>query len=203
MTDIIEHSFQTMGVTADERNLLIKSYTDSKLTYHNIMHIWHALNVAQQMIEYYAMTEDDQRRLFAGVWWHDAIYVPGATDNEERSARLYGTFASRAEELVHSAILETKSHTNPSSFISACLLDADLSGLGASPTVYEINRINVRNEYDVEDDLWYIGREKFLKSMLSGGAIFHTSFGAKWERQARKNMQAEFMAVECNIALGS
>ncbi|HEY5398982.1 MAG TPA: hypothetical protein VIL16_26735 [Trebonia sp.] len=77
--------------------------------------------------------------------------------------------------------------------VAAVLLDADLAILAAEPSVYDGYAQAVRDEYSrVPDDLWRVGRQNVLNSLLGRGSIFVTAPAIdRWESAARANLERE------------
>jgi predicted metal-dependent HD superfamily phosphohydrolase len=133
-------------------------------------------------------------------WFHDAIYLPGAQDNELRSAALAERFLAdlqlprthRAE--VQRLILITQNHrTEPEDADGQVLIDADLASLGASPAVYRRQVLAIRDEYgNVDDETFRQGRIWLLQRFLRWDHIYYTPLmRAEREAQARANLQRE------------
>ena len=137
---------------------------------------------------------------FAALW-HDAIYDPKASDNEERSAELCATHlreAGAGEETVSRAvelILATKKHVPPDDSPDAlALLDADLWILGATPRVYDRYARLIRREYaHVPDDAYRAGRSAVLKRFLAREWLYfrEASEARTREVRVRENLQRE------------
>ncbi|SOD66032.1 Predicted metal-dependent phosphohydrolase, HD superfamily [Streptomyces zhaozhouensis] len=129
-------------------------------------------------------------------WFHDAVYDPRGTDNEERSARLAAAVlpdSARRDEVVRLVRL-TVSHRPPAGDTNgATLCDADLAVLAGAPAAYAAYAAAVRDEYrHVDDAAFATGRAGVLRGLLAGPRLFHTAYGADhWERPARANLTAE------------
>ena len=134
------------------------------------------------------------------ILYHDAVYVPGRSDNEACSARLarealggHWVDIDRVETL----ILATANHCRDVDALRdedlAHFLDADMSILGAPPAVYDAYVAGVRSEYaGVPEGLFTAGRRAFLESLLARATIFHSQFfSARFEASARANMARE------------
>jgi predicted metal-dependent HD superfamily phosphohydrolase len=135
-------------------------------------------------------------------WYHDAVYDPTGTSNEEQSATL-----ARADlaslgvppatcERVASLVLVTRTHRpDPGDPDAVALCRADLGILAASPAGYAAYVAAVRAEYSHVDDAgWAAGRGAFLSGMLARDRIVPGSGPADddpLERAARSNLTAE------------
>lgn len=144
------------------------------------------------------------RACVLAAWFHDAVYEPGAPDNEERSARLLMDWlvddpdAARAAELVR---MTAEHRPAPDDRQAAVLSDADLSVLGGSSHEYEEYRRQVRDEYAaVPDEAWRTGRGAVLRDLLDRDTLFVTTQARdRWEAAARTNLAAELASLEGHV----
>jgi len=145
------------------------------------------------------------RTVFLALVFHDAIYVPGRTDNEQVSAALaHETLLSMctitADDLdaIERMILATRDHHALSGTLSAeeaVILDLDLSVLGASREEYARYAYAIHAEYvpaAATEAQFRIGRTEFLHRMLAMPHIFLTAEGRhRWDETARANLAWE------------
>lgn len=141
------------------------------------------------------------RACLLAAWFHDVVYDPGATDNEERSAEVLVEWigaqdddAPRAAQLVR---MTAEHRPLPDDTEGAILSDADLAVLGGSPQAYERYREQVRAEFaDVGDEDWAAGRGAVLRDLLDRDRLFLTDEAhERWEESARRNLRAELDAL--------
>jgi predicted metal-dependent HD superfamily phosphohydrolase len=169
-----------------------------QLFYHNLNHMFHVVNVVNGIFgnrkEYW---NHDTRALALGLFFHDIIYVPGATDNEERSAKFLHDVAYDPEEdtvvLAKQVILATKHEAVASDEVCRLACDIDLIGLAAHPVVFNANSEAIRKEFRVLPDSVYIpGRIAFMSKLLQRDKIYvsqrFTSQFAGFETIARNNI---------------
>ena len=189
--------WQSLGVAeppAEWYERLTVAYAEPWRHYHNQRHI------AECLVEF------DQARHLAvhpavvelALWFHDAIYKPRAGDNEEQSAALLklcaaetgmpGAFAETAARLV----MATKNHETGADPDAALIVDVDLSILGQSEERFSEYEQQIRKEYRwVPRPIFASKRAEILDRFLARPTIFATEwFRAKYERQARRNLQA-------------
>ncbi|WP_423835607.1 hypothetical protein [Streptomyces tubbatahanensis] len=142
--------------------------------------------------------DPDAVRLAA--WFHDAVYRPDRSENEERSARLAeralpeaGVSAARTAEVARLVRLTVTHDPAPGDVNGALLCDADLAVLAGSPEEYAHYAAEVRQEYAfVPDAAFREGRAAVLQQLLSLPHLFRTSYGrAHWEQPARHNLTTE------------
>jgi len=173
---------------------LCTAYSESHRHYHTLAHINAMLSLLEQM-------GCLNKFNFWATWFHDVIYNPLATDNEDRSADIakswLGTLDCEIEVIKKAVALikATKSHSSdiPLTEEDQAFLDADMSILGADIETYDRYSANIRKEfYGVPDDSYREGRIKFLSNTLALKKIFYLNiFSREFESQARINIRRE------------
>jgi predicted metal-dependent HD superfamily phosphohydrolase len=173
---------------------VIKYYNQPHRYYHNLKHIQEVL----QVIDTLNNNVCDLYSLKIAAWFHDLIYNPQETDNEEKSTQLASTYLTQLNipqstiNTVNELILSTKYH-QPSSEDSKILVDADLSILGANLSKYNNYCRAIRWEYSWLNNQDYCqGRKKVLENFLQRKQIYYTPkmYQLK-EKQARINLLNE------------
>ena len=175
---------------------LVAAHTEPLRFYHTLEHLNEMFKVAGKLAD--AATAPAAVQL--AIWFHDAVYDPRATDNEERSAALavellkplgvpdatLGHVAAMIRATAHSVVGEADADT-------AVLLDADLAILSAEERRYARYAADVRREYAWVDDAAYrAGRTKVLEGFLARPRIYRTErMHAAAEEAARANLRAE------------
>lgn len=176
--------------------LIISAYNKPERFYHNLDHIHQVLNVITELQD----LAEDLPSIQLAAWFHDIIYNPQLSDNEQQSAN-YATMTLEKLQIpqltiakVNYLILETVSHQAQLKDINAqILLDADLSILGTTWTEYNHYRQAIRQEYNWLDETQFQqGRIRVLKSFLSRNTIYQTlQLQRQRELQARANLTQE------------
>lgn len=180
-------------------NEIEHNYSTKKRHYHTLHHLE---NLLIQLTEVKEEIQNWNTILFT-LYYHDVIYNPLKSDNEEKSAELAEERMkqlSAPDEIIKNCklqILATKSHTSSADSDTNYFTDADLSILGQSWESYVEYYKNVRKEYAVYPGLIYNpGRKKVLKHFLEMKTIFKTDyFYNTFEIQARENLQKEIFLV--------
>jgi predicted metal-dependent HD superfamily phosphohydrolase len=177
---------------------LIKAYSDPDRYYHNLEHLASILKV----IDYLKAETGHLPLVQLAGWFHDAIYDPRASDNEERSAVLAeSTCASWGltvddTALVGRLIRATRTHQTDETdgFV---LLDADLSILGAEEGAYDRYMVQISLEYGwVSKDEYRRGRTRVLRGFLERERIFRLErMRRQFEAQARSNLAREIVLL--------
>lgn len=176
-----------------------KNYAAKARHYHTLAHLD---NLLHQLMSVKSNISNWESVLFA-LYYHDIIYNPLKSNNEEQSALLAEKRMIKAGvpiiiiEQCKAHILATKQHlSNPQSDTNL-FTDADLSILGLDWETYSSYYKNVRKEYSVYPDLIYIpGRKKVLNHFLKMDRIFKSDyFYAEFEHQAKLNLQQELQSL--------
>jgi predicted metal-dependent HD superfamily phosphohydrolase len=173
-------------------------YMQGRRYYHSFDH---ALDVASEvmMAGFDVFLEHPQELLVAAIY-HDAIYVPGAKDNEERSADLAVAEMKEMEmtdidaEYVARLINLTSKHFTDVhlSDEEAIFMDADIHGFAAPWDIFGELQESIDSEFLISGERAAVakGRDAFLVSILNSEHIFYSKRGRKlYEPIARKNLQ--------------
>ncbi|MET9847726.1 hypothetical protein ACFZC6_28875 [Streptomyces ossamyceticus] len=175
---------------------LIKRWSEPQRKYHTLDHLTAMLDRVDVLEEYAA----DPALVRLAAWFHDAVYLPERSTNEERSARLAeralpeaGVPAEKVAEvarLVRLTVTHDPADDDPNGEV---LCDADLAILASSPDAYAAYAAAVREEYGfVPDDAFREGRAAVLRHLLTLPRLFRTPYGQReWEERARANLRAE------------
>lgn len=175
---------------------LVNAYSEKGRFYHNLSHVKTLLGLAQE-VEH--LLSNAVAVAFA-IWFHDAIYQPSRSDNEERSAQLAAqslaqlTVADEMIAYVQRMIRATARHdADGLPTDGRIFLDLDLSILAAAPETYQAYRRAIRKEFSwVPEFLYRRERRKILQRFVEREAIYFTApLAALYEAQARRNLAAE------------
>ncbi|MFF5041995.1 HD domain-containing protein [Streptomyces nigra] len=175
---------------------LLKRWSEPQRRYHTVDHLTAVLDHVDELAEY--ATDVEAVRLAA--WFHDAVYLPDRSTNEERSARLAeralpeaGVPAERTAEVARLVRLTVTHDPAPGDLNGEVLCDADLAILAAPPSAYAAYTAAVREEYHfVPNDAFRAGRADVLRQLLDLPSLFRTPYGReKWEATARYNLSSE------------
>jgi len=200
---VIEDLFARLLVPADARQALRARLNGPGRFYHNQRHVetlW-----ARHLR--HGGAPDDAVTAHA-IAYHDAIYVPGRSDNEALSAKLWMTESVRCpgalRNAVRTMILATADHRRYAGGdpLVLWMLDLDLSSLGDPPVAYALYTGALRREYAaVSEAAWRQGRATFLRDILAAPAIFrcplrHWVLPRSYETLARHNITAELRQLQ-------
>lgn len=160
------------------------AWSEPHRRYHDLRHLAECL---QRLTE---LGHDDTIEL--ALWFHDAIYVPAAKDNEARSAEWLmhaklGIDVTRAAELVRC----TAHHDAPAEGDAALMLDIDLSILGADSMRFLEYDHQIEAEHpNVPHTAFIVKRGRFLAAQLARPRMFNTDLAhERFERRARAQIE--------------
>ena len=170
---------------------LVAAYGQKHRHYHTGAHVAACL----RHLDVCAGALDRPHEVELALWFHDAVYNPLSSKNEQKSADwargvLAGCDApeaaiARVVDLIMVTRHQAPTRTNDESF----LVDIDLSILGAEPAVYDIFEQAIRREYrHVAAALYRAGRARLLEQFLARARIYANLPFALREGQARTNL---------------
>jgi len=179
-----------------DQDALIAAYTAPDRHYHNLAHIGDCLAALAHVD---GLSEAERDTLSEAIWWHDVVYDPARSDNEELSAQLAEAHVGFdiARE-VGRLIRLTKTHAvEPHDRLGAILISIDLSILGAEPARYDAYAAAIRKEYaHVPDSDYRVGRAGVLSQFAARPFIFpDAAFAEAYDRQARENLARELASL--------
>jgi predicted metal-dependent HD superfamily phosphohydrolase len=212
---------RSMGTDRPARRLfdaVVDRHREPHRHYHGLRHVAWVVRHVEALAEHEQV--GDMGAVVAAAFFHDAVYQPTASDNEEASARL-----ARREltgladpawpidriERVAAMIVATATHLTPSTHLSpsadehehdrdhdtAVLLDADLGVLGTEPGAYQSYVNGVRAEYvHVGPAAWRDGRRAVVQALADRSQLYRTGTARRWwEARARANLTAELASL--------
>jgi len=188
------------GDAAGAGAMLLGRWSEPHRAYHDLAHLDDVLRRLDLLV---AETPHPAVVRLA-AWFHDAVYDPTTSDNEERSAELATTtlaglgLAPDVVADVARLVRVTATHDVADDDRDAAVLcDADLAVLAADPLRYESYVEGVRREYQHLDDTTFArGRAEVLSRLLDRPQLFRTGYGRReWEQGARANASAELRSL--------
>jgi predicted metal-dependent HD superfamily phosphohydrolase len=179
------------------RDDLMAAYAAPGRHYHNLAHIEDCLG---RLAAVPHLSAAERVVLTEAIWWHDVVYDPTRSDNEELSADLaeqHVAAAMRAE--VGRLIRLTRSHqAAPGDRLGAILISIDLSILAAEPARYDAYAAAIRREFShVPEADYRAGRAEVLRRFVARPVIFpEAAFARDHEQRARENMARELASLQ-------
>ncbi|MEU9284084.1 hypothetical protein AB0D57_05000 [Streptomyces sp. NPDC048275] len=175
---------------------LLTRWAEPQRRYHTTDHLIAVLDHIDALEEY----ARDPAAVRLAAWFHDAVYLPDRSENEERSARLaeralpeLDIDETRTNEVARLVRLTVTHAPTPDDTNGIVLCDADLAVLASPPSSYAAYVAAVREEYAfVPDDAFRTGRAAVLRQLLDLPRLFRTPHGEReWEERARENIRQE------------
>lgn len=175
---------------------LLTRWAEPQRRYHTTAHLAAVLDHIDVLEEH----ADDADLVRLAAWFHDAVYAPDRSENEERSARLAeralqeaGLTPGATAEVARLVRLTVTHDPADGDHNGETLCDADLAILAAAPDAYAAYAAAVREEYAfVPDEDFRAGRAAVLRQLLALPRLFRTPYGtARWEGPARANLTTE------------
>lgn len=170
---------------------LVELYGEPHRHYHTLNHIRHCLREFDRAAA--LMAEPDAVEMT--LWFHDAIYQPGARDNERRSADLFQQWSNGwvdpgFQQRVDDLIMATTHRAPPERGDAGFVVDIDLSSFGLPWEACERDGRRIRAEFvGVADDQYYPGHLRFLRALRDRATFFCTEFfQQRYESVARENL---------------
>lgn len=170
---------------------LIALYSQPERRFHNLGHIADCLRTLDEVRALVATPDAVELAL----WFHDAIYVAGARDNEDRSVELFRSLASGVDaafgDEIAALIMATKHSAKAESGDCGYMVDIDLAGFGVGWDEFMRKGAELRDEYAMQsDDEYYHGQVSFLTQLRARPAFYCTAyFRTRYEDKAQDNLR--------------
>lgn len=175
----------------DAWRALVSAYAQKHRYYHTGTHIDACLRHLDDCVA----ALDHPREVELALWFHDAVYDPLSSKNEQKSARWAQDFLARhgapqeATARVAGLIMVTRHEAPTRTSDQSFLVDIDLSILGAEPAAYDLFEQAIRREYrHVPGMLYRAGRARLLEQFLARPRIYANRPFTLREGQARANL---------------
>jgi predicted metal-dependent HD superfamily phosphohydrolase len=182
------------------------AYAVPPRAYHDFHHVGEVLRHYQEVAAGPGWTQP--RDVALAVLYHDAIYEPGRSENEARSAQFAveqiarwqpeaGIDAHRVAHLIeltarHGQFVPADFDGDPAPDDVRRFLDCDMAILGAEPAVFDAYDRGIAAEYRGTLPAWLfrLNRRRFLKALLARERVFLSDFfHARLDAQARANLR--------------
>ncbi|MFF1481034.1 hypothetical protein ACFVYD_26365 [Streptomyces sp. NPDC058301] len=175
---------------------LLAQWAEPHRKYHTLDHLAAVLRHVDTLADH----AEDPELVRLAAWFHDAVYRPDRSENEERSAAQAeralpeaGLGQDATAEVARLVRLTVTHDPHEGDTNGEALCDADLAVLAGDPEEYAAYAAAVREEYAfVPDAAFRDGRAAVLRQLLDLPRLFRTPYGAKeWEARARENLTTE------------
>ena len=176
---------------------LERRYSEPHRHYHNSRHIDECL----REFDFVRAEAINPFGLEFAIWFHDVVYDPHQSDNEEQSAQFAAECLKAPGDLtwrIRELILTTKTHLPGMVPDGALLIDIDLSIFGKSETRFFEYENGIRMEYAwVPEPLYREKRAEILRKFLERKRIYTTKhFFDLYELSARRNISNSIASLE-------
>jgi predicted metal-dependent HD superfamily phosphohydrolase len=189
------------ALTAAHWQALEQAYATPPRAYHGIGHVRALLQHFDAVAAGPGWTRPAEVML--AILFHDAVYQPGRSDNEARSAELAraqvprwwpqaGYDLERVAELILLTARHGQLQPQDVDAEAALFLDCDMAILAAPPAVFDAYDAGIAAEYrgHVPGLLYRINRRRFLRGLLARPRIFLSDFfHARCDADARANLR--------------
>lgn len=168
------------------------AYAEKHRAYHTTRHIDECLALLDEFRPLGAHPAEVE----CALWFHDAIYEPMSSSNEERSAAMASEFC-RGVGVAPDVIARIRSHIMATRHVALAadddarlVVDIDLAILGSEPARYAEFERDVRKEYKwVPGVIYRKKRAEILQSFLNRPMIYHWKPAyERFEARARNNL---------------
>lgn len=184
---------------------VLARWSEPQRAYHTTQHLLEALT----LLDAWSRGEPWPATLALALFFHDAVYDPRRSDNEDMSARLARDTLALLQlppEQIEAAVrlIDITKHASvPRTEDEKWMVDIDLSILGAAPERYAQYRLQVRQEYaHVPEALFTRGRLAVLEAFLKAWpALYHTARGrSAFDAAAARNLTQEVAQLRAALS---
>ncbi len=191
-----------LGARGDAREAwteLLARYAEPARRYHTLEHVRECLELLGTCRE----LASDLPAVEAALWYHDVVYDPRGSGNEEASAVLArerlgaaGVDDARVQTVAR-LILATRHAAGPQDPDEALVVDLDLAILGADRERFDRYERAIRDEYAfVPEDVFRAARAHVLQGFLDREALYATRhWRERLEERARANLATSLAAL--------
>jgi predicted metal-dependent HD superfamily phosphohydrolase len=183
---------------------LVERWSEPHRRFHTLDH----LELVLSTVDSHADEAQDADAVRLAAWFHDAVYDPRRTDNEDMSAALAarvlpgaGVPEDRVAAVARLVRLTATHAPSPVDRDGILLCDADLAVLGGEPAEYAAYTAAVRAEYaHVPDAAFRAGRTAVLRNLAALPSLYRLpALHDRWEERARANITAELRTLDATL----
>ena len=184
---------------------VVAAWSEPHRSYHDLAHLAAVLGLAGRL----AADAPDPDAVLLAAWYHDVVYDPRASDNEQASAARARAGLrdlvpdERVDEVARLVLLTASHDPAPDDRNGAALCDADLAVLAGPPEAYVAYASAIRAEYGhLDDEAFTAGRIAVLERLLALPQLYRLPAVADWEPRARANLTAELTLLRSRASAG-
>ncbi len=178
---------------------LMDSYNEPQRYYHTLDHIEHCLSLFDKI----SSKLQSPHALELAIWFHDVVYQPGATNNEQLSADQFmqttkNRFDDSLRNTVYQHIMATLHlHSEMTHADTKYMVDIDLSSFGLPWPEFIHDSENLRREMAHLSNADYCRKQSAFQQALMDRPRFFRSdyFYQNYESQARQNLSDYYESI--------
>lgn len=174
---------------------LFKKELSPSYLYHNYLHTKRVVTAASEILEHSDIKEELHEIVLISAWFHDAGYIKGSKNHEERSADLARDFLEKEQissekiTLITDCILATRIDQQPINECEEILKDADTSHLAKKyfdkVSNLLLQELKLEGTYEYSTEEW---REENIK-LFTQEHRYYTKYAVEhWEPEKHKNL---------------
>ncbi|WP_299604619.1 Pycsar system effector family protein [uncultured Aquimarina sp.] len=174
---------------------LFKKELSPSYLYHNYLHTKRVVTAASEILEHSNIKEELHEIVLISAWFHDAGYIKGSKNHEERSADLARDFLEKEQIssekiiLITDCILATRIDQQPINECEEILKDADTSHLAKKyfdkVSNLLLQELKLEGTYEYSTEEW---REENIK-LFTQEHRYYTKYAVEhWEPEKHKNL---------------
>ena len=175
------------------REILQDQLDTKKYLYHNFVHVKEVRDGVMELAEAYKLNDREKKILEIAAWMHDAGYIDGHVDHEDKSAELAENFLRQEgmEEAdikeVKRIIMSTKSGNEPADLMEKIMRDADCMHVGTRDYFNRASllkdELNLTQNKNLDEKAWLEENYRFLKRHKFYTSVAETNYN----NRKRKN----------------
>jgi predicted metal-dependent HD superfamily phosphohydrolase len=182
---------------------ILRTQLSHVYTYHSLNHTQRVVKSTKELIEGEKIDGNDSDNLIIAAWFHDAGYINGYKDHEEKSKDIAADFLKKNGfeddriAQISSIILATQMDYKPANLLEKIIRDADCAHFKGK-SFSEISEL-LRNEWETtcdksfNDSQWTIENISFLNEQHQ----FYTNYAINnWQKGKEKNLAALFKTLK-------
>ena len=183
---------------------VLAGWSEPQRAYHTTQHLLESLD----LLGAWRGVRDWPKAVALALFFHDVVYDPKRSDNEDMSARIAREMLAQMQarpelaQAIVALIDVTKHAATPRTEDEKLIVDIDLAILGATPQRYAQYQAQVRQEYaHVPEALFLRGRLAVLEAFVrTGPGLYHTVRGRNaFAGAAARNLAAEVAQLRAAI----
>lgn len=182
--------FADRPIAAGVHERLVAYYNESWRRYHTFVHIRDTLKWLDDCQSH----AEDSQAIEMAIWFHDCIYVVGASDNEAMSRDYFldesdGVLEPSFRNRVAHLIMDTCHVDPPDSQDGKLIADIDLTSFGLDWESYFSDWVNVQKELGLLKPPTFESKTFYLNLLKSRKTVYHSDYYLQhYEASAQQNI---------------